>query len=150
MRIRAAAGEVALALTFAAIGIVWIVVAVRLPFWEGFAPQSGFLPLLYGIALVGLSAAIVVGLLTATEAAETRDPIGKPLLVLGALAATVIGLEAAGFAVAIFVLLLFLFVIVERLPVVASVVVASITTVTLVLLFRTWLGVPLPKGVLGI
>ena len=97
-----------------------------MPLWEGFAPQSGFLPLLYGIALVGLSAAIVVSLLTATEAAETRDPIGKPLLVLGALAATVIGLEAAGFAVAIFVLLLFLFVIVERLPVLASIVVASV------------------------
>jgi putative tricarboxylic transport membrane protein len=149
MRMRAAAGELGLALAFAAVGIVWIAVGAGMPLWEGFAPQSGFLPLVYGLAMVGLAGAIVVTLLTAA-APDAREPVGKPLLVLAALAAAVIGLEAVGFAIAAFALLMFLFVVVERLPALASTLVAAATTGVLILLFRTWLGVPLPKGPWGL
>ena len=150
MRIRAARGELGLTLVFAAAGIVWVAVAAGLPLWEGFAPQSGFLPLLYGLALIGLAAAIAINLLTATEAADTREPVGKPLLMLAALAATVVGVEAAGFATAAFALLAFLFIVVERLPALMSTLVAAFTTATLIVLFRIWLGVPLPKGPWGL
>jgi hypothetical protein len=40
--------------------------------------------------------------------------------------------------------------VVERLPVPASLLVAAATTAALILLFRTWLGVPLPKGPWGL
>jgi hypothetical protein len=149
MRIRADAGELGLALVFATVGIVWVLVAAGLPLWEGFAPQSGFLPLIYGLALIGLAAAVAVGLLIAPEATGAREPVGKPLLVVAALAAAVVGLEAAGFAITVFTLLAFLFVVVERLPALVATLVAALTTAALILLFRAWLGVPLPKGPLG-
>ena len=64
--------------------------------------------------------------------------------------AAVVGVEPAGFGVAVFLLLAFLFTAVERLPVVRSLVVAGVTTAMLVLIFKTWLGVPLPAGPLGV
>lgn len=150
MRRWPAAGEIGLALVFAATGVVWVVVASGLPLWEGFAPQTGFLPVLYGVALICLSAAIMISLvLDGGAQTERREPIGKPLLVLAALGATVLGLEPAGFAVAIFLLLLFLFVIVEHLPIVSSVLVAALINGVLIALFRNWLGVPLPIGPWG-
>src|SRR5687767_2996020 len=107
-------GEVILALLFAALGILWIVTAFGMPFWQGFAPQSGFVPFWYGVILVGLAAAIVVNLVRQKEAAA-EPPIGKPLIVLAALAGTILGLEVAGFGPSVFLLLLFLFAVIERL-----------------------------------
>src|SRR5690349_18866665 len=150
MRARVINGDVGLALVFAAIGAVWIFGALGLPFWQGFAPESGFLPLLYGILLVGLSAAVLAMRLRDADAASVDQPVGKPLAVLAALTAAVVGVEPAGFGPSVFLLLLFLFVVVERLPLLRSLVVAGVTTATLILIFKTWLGVPLPAGPLGV
>jgi hypothetical protein len=150
MRSRPALGEVGLALLFAATGVVWIIGAAGLPFWEGFAPQSGLLPFFYGILLTVLSLAILVGLFLGEGSTAVDQPIRKPVFVLLALAAAVIGVEAAGFGVAIFLMLVFLFAVVERLPVLLSLIVAGATTAALTLIFKTWLAVPLPKGPLGI
>ena len=79
------------------------------------------------------------------EPVET-EPIGKPLLLLAALLAAVIGVQAAGFALSVFVMLAFMFAVVERRPVVLSLVVAFGVTAVLILIFKTWLDVPLPKG----
>ncbi len=149
MHTRLGQGEVILALLFAALGILWIATAFGMPFWQGFAPQSGFVPFWYGVILVGLSAAIVVNLVRQTEAAA-EPPIGKPLIVLAALAGAILGLEVAGFGPAVFLLLLFLFAVVERLPVVRSGAVAAATTAVLLLIFKAWLRIPLPTGPLGI
>jgi putative tricarboxylic transport membrane protein len=142
-------GDVGLALVFGGIGAVWILGSLGLPFWEGFAPQSGFLPFLYGVLLAGLALAALASGIGRPEDTGTQ-PIGKPLLVLAALTAAVVGVETAGFGVAVFLLLAFLFAVAERLPVLRSLVVAGATTAALVLIFRTWLGVPLPAGPLGI
>jgi hypothetical protein len=150
MRARLASGDVGLALVFAAIGGVWIYGASGLPFWEGFAPQSGFLPFFYGVLLTGLALAVLAGRLLEGESASDAQPVGKPLAVLAALTAAVVGVETAGFGVAVFLLLLFLYGAVERLPLARSTVVAAATTAALILIFRTWLGVPLPAGPLGI
>jgi hypothetical protein len=150
MRNRPAVGEVGLALVFAIVGVIWIAGALRLPFWEGFAPQSGFMPIFYGVLLTALALAVLIGLFFGTETAPENVPIGKPFLVLVALTATVVGVEPAGFGVAVFLLLLFLFAFVEKLPLPRALLVAGGTTAVLVLLFKTWLGVPLPSGPLGI
>ena len=150
MRARPAPGEVGLALLFATVGLVWIAGALGMPFWEGFAPQSGFLPFIYGIILAALSVAILVGLVRSGNEAADHQPMGKPILVLAALTVAVVGVEAAGFAVAIFLLLLFLFAAVERLPVARSLLVSGLTTAFLIGVFRVWLGVPLPVGPFGI
>jgi hypothetical protein len=148
-RPRPALGAVLLPLVFAALGAVWIAGAAGMSLWQGFAPAEGFLPLIYG-ALLLLLAAVVLAEELLTGGAEAPAPVGKPLVVLGAVVACVVGLEAVGFAPAMFLLLAFLFAAVERLPVMASLGAAAGIAAALVLLFRTWLGVPLPVGPLGI
>lgn len=146
---RVALGEVILALFFAALGLLWVIASLRMPLWEGFAPQSGFMPLWYGIILVALSGLVIVNLLRQKEA-PSEQPIGKPLMVLVSFAAVIVGLSVIGFGPAVFLFLLFLFALVERLPILTSLLVAAATTAILFLIFRTWLGVQLPIGPLGI
>lgn len=136
-------GELALALAFAALGALWLVRALGMPLWEGFAPSSGFLPLVYGVLLLALAAAVGVQLLRA-RTAPAGEALRKPLVVLGALLAAVAALPYAGFAISVFCLLLFLYGWVERLKLVPSAVVSAVTTGVLYLVFKTWLGVPLP------
>jgi hypothetical protein len=140
---RAAKGEVVLALFFVAIGGLWIARGARMQMWEGFAPDSGFLPLIYGVLLTVLAAAALIQCALAPPAAESQD-VRKPLLVLAALTAAVAALPLAGFAICVFLLLLFLYGVVERLPWLNATVVSAATTGALYLVFRTWLGVPLP------
>jgi hypothetical protein len=104
------------------------------------------MPLWYGAILVALAGAILVF----NKDRKTEDPVGKPLLVVALVAATVLGLQLAGFAPSIFLMLLALFVAVERLPLARSIAVAAGATGLLYLVFKTWLGVPLPVGPLGI
>ena len=67
-----------------------------------------------------------------------------------ALTACVVAIDLAGFGIAIFLLLLFLYAVIERLPVLRSAAIAGVTTAVLVLVFKTWLGVPLPVGLMGL
>jgi hypothetical protein len=150
VRARLLNGDIGLALLFGGLGLVWLIGALGLPFWEGFAPQSGFLPFFYGLLLTGLALAILLGAALDPERPSDEQPVGKPLAILVALTAAAVGVEVAGFGVAVFLLLLFLFAVVERLPVLRSLLVAGATTAALILIFRTWLAVPLPAGPLGI
>jgi hypothetical protein len=150
MRLRAASGEIFLALAFVAAGAFWILTALGMQLWEGFAPASGFLPLIYGILLVGLSvAALLLEARPDDGTEESAGTIRQPLIVIAALAAGVAGLEVAGFAVSIFLTMLFLLKVAERLPLLPSLLTAGGTVLTLRLVFRSWLGVPLPNGPWG-
>ena len=140
MRQRIAPGELALALFFALLGALWIVAALRMPLWSGFVPDSGFMPLWYGAVLVGLAGAILV----LNKDRKEEEPVGKALVVVAVLAATVLGLQLAGFLPSVFLMLLVLFSAVERLPLARSIAVAAATTAVLYLVFKTWLGVALP------
>jgi hypothetical protein len=136
-------GELALACVFAALGALWIARAARMNLWEGFAPDSGFLPLAYGAILLGLAIAVAAQVVAA-RAEPPAAAVRKPLAVLGALGAAVAALPYAGFAVTVFLLLLFLYAAVERLRLAPSLAVSGATTAVLYLIFKTWLGVPLP------
>jgi hypothetical protein len=145
-----ARGELLLAAFFGVVGIVWAVIAASMKLWEGFAPSSGFLPLIYGLLLAGLSAAIAADLLRGPRNAEERPPVGKPLVLLLVLAATVVGIGVVGFAISVFLMLLFLYAVLERLPWHWSLVASLATTAALVVIFKVWLSVPLPLGPIGI
>lgn len=150
MRWRASRGEALLGLAFVAIGVFWIVYALRLPLWEGFAPATGFLPLIYGVLLVGLATAATLVEATSGETASSeRGPILRPVLVLLTLAAGVAGIELIGFAVSMFLATLFLFHVIERIALVSSLAAAAGTAGVLTLIFRNGLGVPLPAGPWG-
>lgn len=136
-------GELALALFFALIGALWIFRAARMPLWDGFAPDSGFLPLTYGVLLTLLAGVVLLELALAQNTART-EPISKPLIVMGALIATVAALPIAGFVIAVFALLMFLYAFVERLRLIPSGIAAAAITGFLYVVFKVWLGVPLP------
>lgn len=136
-------GELALALAFLALGGLWVAKGAGMSLWEGFAPDSGFLPLIYGVLLSGLSLAVLAQVL-AGRPVPAGESIRKPLVVLAALTAAVTALPWVGFAISVFALLLFLYAIVERLPWLTATIVSAATTGALYLVFKTWLGVPLP------
>ena len=143
MRLRADKGELGLALFFAAVGGLWILRAARMPLWDGFAPDSGFLPLVYGLLLTALALAAMGQILSAGEAGPTQE-FRKPLLVLAILIAAVSALPLAGFALSVFALLFLLYAVVVRLPWLNAALVSAATTAVLYLVFKVWLGVPLP------
>jgi Tripartite tricarboxylate transporter TctB family len=137
-------GELVLALVLAALGGLWIVRAARMPVWgDSFAPDSGFLPLIYGILLTALALAVVVQLVLAGTSANSEE-LRKPLVILGVLTAAVAALPFAGFAISVFVLLFFLYAVLERLPWLPAAIVSAAITGALYVVFKTWLGVPLP------
>jgi hypothetical protein len=150
MKIRGLGGELALCLVFMGTGAFWVAVALGLPLWEGFAPATGLLPLVYGALLIGLAvSATFVDVLGADPDAEARQPVGRAVTILLALAAGVLGIETAGFFASMAAAMLFLFAFVEKRPVVPSLLAATGTSLLLTLVFRTWLGVPLPSGPWG-
>jgi putative tricarboxylic transport membrane protein len=142
--------DVAIALVMLVLGGYWTVAAVPYGLWRGSTPGTGFLPFWYGVLIVLLALAILVQRLRITDdrQAATESPV-KPLLILLIVAVAIIGLEVVGFIPSILATLLLLFIVVERLPIVASAVVAVVTTAVLYLMFEKWLGVPLPHGLLG-
>jgi hypothetical protein len=137
-------GELALASVFAALGALWVWRAVGMPVWgDSFAPDSGFLPLIYGALLFALSMAVAAHCVLAPAPGSGGRP-GKPLLVIAALLVAVAALPFAGFVISVFALLYFLYAWVERLPQLSSIVVSAAITGALHVVFKTWLGVPLP------
>jgi hypothetical protein len=143
MRFIAGKGELGLALLFAGVGALWIFKGARMPVWgDSFAPDSGFLPLIYGCLLAGLSAAVFLQVLL--DRTPPADDVRKPLTVIAALAVAVAALPYAGFVAAVFGLLLFLYAAVEKLPWLSSTLASAGTTGVLYLIFKVWLGVPLP------
>lgn len=149
MKIAALKGELAFAALFAVVGLVWTVRSFELPFFDGFAPDSGFLPLVYGVLLLGLSTAVIVTLFVSPPDVSGREPLKKSMLILGTLVVGVASISWLGFAIPLFGMMLFMYAYVERLPIIRSVVVSAATTSVLVLIFEHWLHIPLPLSPWG-
>jgi hypothetical protein len=150
MKFAALKGELAFAALFAALGLYWIGGSLELPIWSGFAPDSGFLPLVYGVLLTGLSIAVMVMLFVSPVEEVEREPLFKSLLILGGLVVSVSLLGVLGFVIPLFGMMLFYYAYVERLPLLRSIVVAAGTIAFLVLVFEHWLKIPLPLGPWGL
>lgn len=144
MKISAIKGELAFAAFFAVIGLYWVGRSLEFPIWSGFAPDSGFLPLAYGLILTVLSLAVIGTLLTSPGEPVEREPLTKSLLILAALVVCVSTAEVLGFLLPLFGMLLFLYAYVERLPLMRSILVSAATTGVLALIFEHWLHIPLP------
>jgi len=137
-------GDFLFAAMFAVLGLVWIVGSLDLPFWAGFAPDSGFLPLVYGVLLFGLSTAVAVIALTNPVETAEREPLTKSLQILVTLVVSVGAVSFLGFVVPLFGMMMFLYAYVERLPLVRAFLASAGTTAVLALIFEHWLDVPLP------
>jgi hypothetical protein len=146
-------GELVLAGFFGLLGLWWVLGALALPYWSGFAPGPGFLPLWLGGALLALVLAFVaLGRRAPTPVPEsdaTPTSDRKPAVIAASLLACIGGIELAGFAVPTFAYLVFLLAVVERRPWPGAAAIAAATTLALHLIFAVWLGVPLPRGPWG-
>jgi len=143
-------GDLLLSAGFAAMGLVWLIGARAMPMWERETPGPGWLPFAFGALLLALSVgAAAQAILAPAPAPDAPGALRKPLLVLGATLAAVLGLELIGFAAAVFLLLLVLYAVAERKPLLPSVLAAAGVAAALHLIFATWLAVPLPAGPFG-
>jgi putative tricarboxylic transport membrane protein len=144
-KIMANKGEVAFTLLFTVFALVWIAGSLELPLWAGFAPESGFLPLIYGAILLVLCAAVLVTTLRGpVDPDAEREPTRKSWMLLGALVITVASFGFIGFVIPLFLMSLFMYAYVERLSLITSTVVSAVTTGVLVLVFAHWLAIPIP------
>jgi putative tricarboxylic transport membrane protein len=140
-------GERIFSILLGLFGLLWLVKSFGLKYSEDSVPGSGFLPFWLGLLMVAL---IVVDLWARrTTTAEAPGRFGRVMAIAAGLAVTVALIEPLGFTVPIAAYLLFLLRIVERQSWLASVGVAVGTSGVLLLIFRIWLSVPLPRGPWG-
>lgn len=139
-------------LALAALGIYIMVEALQ---WEYLTPEGpgpGFFPLWYGIALLALSAVLVVSELArraARGAAIDWKPVGRALSTWLALAASVALLKPLGFVISFALLIYFIVAFMYRRPQKIALLVAAASAAGFFLVFQLALGVALPAGALG-
>jgi putative tricarboxylic transport membrane protein len=147
---RVAWGDLAVAAGFALMGLVWLREAGGLDMWNRETPGPGFLVAAFGGLLLALAAiAAVQALVTPAAPPEGDGSLRKPLLVLAATLGGVLGLEVAGFALSVFLMLLALFTLAERKKPLPSLLAAAGVAAALHFIFAVWLAVPLPMGPFG-
>mgnify|MGYP000096425104 CR=1 FL=1 len=146
-------GERILIAVFAAFGVLWVVKSTALSYWADFAPGSGFLPLWLGVAIV-----VLAGLLFWQSFAEA-GPVAVPedgegrtgrvvAIALGLLVCLAV-MPYVGFTAAIAGYLAFLLGWVERRSGLETALLSIGTSASLWVIFKAWLGVPLPAGPWG-
>jgi putative tricarboxylic transport membrane protein len=139
-------------LALAALAIYIMVQALQ---WEYVTPEGpgpGFFPLWYGIAMLALSAVLVVSELarrSARGAPIDWKPLGRALSTWLALAASVALFKPLGFLVSFALLTWFIVAFMYRRPQKIAVLVAVASSGGFFLVFRLALGVALPVGALG-
>ena len=142
-----------------AFGLFALTQARGLRFGTVVAPGPGFFPLCLAGALCLTSLALFVSAWRATSPGAQGAPEGAPasvgggqrFAVTGTLAALLVYalvLEWLGFLLATFALLLFFFRVLQRQSWVVVVTGSLATSVLSYLVFKTWLGINLPGGLL--
>jgi hypothetical protein len=138
----------ALALLVFAAGFLWE--ASRYPFGTLGAPGPGFLPVVLGTAFAVLSLVLLIrpgrteeSVLPPDRAASVR--IVTTLLVI---ALAIVLLDRLGFLVTGTMLMLVLLLVLDRRPIRAALL-APVSVVLVYAVFKVWLRVPLPSGVLS-
>lgn len=140
-------------LALAALGVFIIAEARQWEFMGPDGPGPGFFPLGYGVAMVALSAALVVASVLrkgaradcAVNWRETRRALATWL----ALVASVAVLKPLGFAISFAALTFCIVAVMYRRPPAVAAIVAVTSAAGFHILFRYALGVPLPAGILG-
>lgn len=131
--------------------VVWA--GVRLGFGEWREPGPGFIAVLAGILLGGLSTACLAmawrggGIAGGTRRFFPEAGSGRRVaLILAALAAFALLLERLGFLISTFLFLLFLLRVIRPQPWRTALLMSVTTAVVCLLVFQIWLQVQLPEG----
>jgi putative tricarboxylic transport membrane protein len=142
---RARSGDFWSGLALGGLGAYIIFQASRWEYIGADGPGPGFFPLWYGIAMAGLSLALVFFSVRSADA-ERLDwgGAGRALATWAALVACVALLKVAGFFVCFAALTFFIVAVMYRRPLKVAVVVAAGATAAFYVVFPLALGVRLP------
>jgi len=138
-----------------ALALLGVYIVVQAWQWEYLGPEGpgpGFFPLWYGIAMLALSALLVVSHLRAAPAAGKPvdwKRVGRALSVWLALAASVALFKLLGFVLSFALLTYFIVAVMYRRPIRTAAIAAFATAAGFWLVFDLALGVSLPSGMLG-
>lgn len=144
-------GDRASAAAVLLLGLYLVYEALHLKFGSITRPGPGFYPTVLAVLLVGVSGALMLHALRSKEeilAVSFGARTGHIGITGMAIAFYAAVLEALGFLVCTFVLVVALLIGIGKVPWPRSLLVAAIGTVSIYAVF-TQLGIPLPKGVLG-
>jgi putative tricarboxylic transport membrane protein len=145
-------GDLWSGVALAALGLYIIVQARQ---WEYLGPEgpgAGFFPLWYGVAILGLSALLIVSQLRRRSARANAIEwvkVGRAFSTWFALAVSVALFKPLGFAVGFALLTYFIVAVMYRRPLKTAALVAVAGAAGFYLVFDRALSVPLPVGVLG-
>ena len=145
-------GDLWSGLALAALGVYIVVQASRWDYLTPEGPGAGFFPLWYGIAMVALSAMLVISHLRQRLSLRITiawERVGRALSTWLALAVSIALFKPLGFAISFALLTYFLVAVMYRRPLKVAALVALAGTVGFYLVFSLALGVPLPAGPLG-
>ena len=148
--------EIGAATFLALVGLVALVASTRLPVGTVHQPGPGFFPLALAAGLLLCGGALVVRALrleapAAAPPASAGPPLrrGRAVATLVALFVYTFAIEALGFTVSTFLLLTFLFLVVEPMRWWIAVGSSAFTAGASHVVFKVWLGVQLPVGPWG-
>ena len=145
-------GDLWSGVALALLGAYIIVQAWQWDYMTPEGPGPGFFPLWYGVAMLGLSALLIVSNLR--RRSVRGNAIDWPRLVRAlstwfALAVSVALFKPLGFVVGFALLTYFVVAVMYRRPLKTAALVAVLSAAGFYLVFDLALGVPLPVGILG-
>src|SRR5262245_60006893 len=138
-------------LALAALGAYIVATASQ---WEYLGPEgpgAGFFPLWYGIAIIALSLALVMGSILRAPAGARSDwrSMGRPLALWLALVVAIAACPLLGLILSFAALTFFIVAVMYGRPLVIAATVALASAALFHLLFGVALGVALPVGPFG-
>lgn len=143
----------------AAMGLYVSIAAWDLGVWDLGEPGAGLFPLIFGTALVLLgSFAVARSVLVANAKLGARSGAGNErataipyrlTVYLAALVAYAVLFEVLGFAVSTACVFMTILVLAERVSLWKSIAITIVAIAVSYLLFKTFLAVPFPAGILG-
>ena len=145
-------GDLWSGVALAALALYIIVQARQWEYLGSEGPGPGFFPLWYGVAMLGLSALLIVSHLRRRSArgnAIDWSKLGRAFSTWFALAMSVVLFKPLGFVVGFALLTYFIVAVMYRQPLKTAALVAVASAGGFYLVFDRALGVPLPVGFLG-
>lgn len=137
----------------------WLILeSFRYDYIVGYTPGPGFHPFWLGVCLGLLSLFLVIDTIRRKdgkkEDKEAKLPEGKALLRIGLILLITAGLcffmTKIGFVLAAFVFIALVLIVLERFSIFKGILYGVILSGSILLIFRYWLNVDLPKGWLGL
>lgn len=149
-------GSIVIGIIFFILGVAIIIsAALGLEYMMAYCLGPGFLPFWYGIALTGLSIAVVIQTLFGEyEHSKSTFPVREDRLIMAILLAIVVGtiifMKVLGMVISIAIYLLLTMKFVERQSWKLSVLTSLIGTAVIYLVFCVGFRINFPAGIFGI